>query len=105
MGSDSSEKNELDPVVLARADRFVCDRRSQSVVLGEMRTAIAAGAIPSDWPVDELGEICAGVKPGRRTVEEVTVCDLTGTGVQDTAIATHALRVAREKGVGHVVAN
>jgi ornithine cyclodeaminase len=70
-----------------------------------MRTAIAAGTIPSDWPVDELGEICAGLKPGRRAAEEITVCDLTGTGVQDTAIAAYALRVAREKGAGHVVAN
>jgi ornithine cyclodeaminase len=105
MGSDSAEKNELDPAILVRADRFVCDRRSQSVVLGEMRSAIAAGAIPANWPVDELGEICAGLKPGRRTAEEVTVCDLTGTGVQDTAIAAHALRVARQKGAGHVVAN
>jgi ectoine utilization protein EutC len=105
MGSDSAEKNELDPAILVRADRFVCDRRSQSVVLGEMRAAIAAGAIPADWPVDELGEICAGQKPGRRNAEEITVCDLTGTGVQDTAIAAHALRVARDKGSGHVVAN
>ena len=105
MGSDSAEKNELDAVILTRADRFVCDRRSQSVVLGEMRAAIAGGAIPSDWPVDELGEICARLKPGRRSADEVTVCDLTGTGVQDTAIAAHALRVAGAKGVGHVVAN
>ena len=105
MGSDSAEKNELDSTILVRADRLVCDRRSQSVVLGEMRAALAAGAIPADWPVDELGEICAGQKPGRRSAGEITVCDLTGTGVQDTAIAAHALRVARAKGVGHVVAN
>jgi ornithine cyclodeaminase len=105
MGSDSPEKNELDPAVLVRADRFVCDRRSQSVVLGEMRAAIAAGSVPRDWQVDELGEICAGRKPGRLSPDEITVCDLTGTGVQDTAIASHALNVAREKGVGHVIPN
>ena len=105
MGSDAPDKNELAPAVLARADRFVCDRRSQSVVLGELRSAIAAGAVPADWPVDELGEIVSGRKPGRRSADEITVCDLTGTGVQDTAIATHALRVARASGAGHAVAN
>jgi len=105
MGSDAPDKNELAPAVLARADRFVCDRRSQSAILGELRTAIAAGAVPADWPVDELGEIVAGRKPGRRSADEITVCDLTGTGVQDTAIATHALRVARASGAGHVIEN
>lgn len=105
MGADAPDKNELAPGVLARAGRFVCDRRSQSAVLGELRTAIAAGAVPADWPVDELGEIVAGTRPGRRSADEVTVCDLTGTGVQDTAIATHALRVARARSAGHAVAN
>ena len=105
MGSDSPEKNELAPEVLAGAGRFVCDRRSQSIVLGEMRAAIAAGELSPDAAVDELGEICAGRKPGRTASDEITVCDLTGTGVQDTAIATHALAVAHEKGIGHAVAN
>ena len=105
MGSDAPEKNELDPAILARADRFVCDRRSQSALVGELRSAIAAGAVPVDWPVDEIGEIAAGRKPGRRSADEVTVCDLTGTGVQDTAIATHAVRIARANGAGHAVAN
>lgn len=105
MGSDAPDKTELAPAVLALADRFVCDRRSQSAVLGELRPAIAAAAVPADWPADEIGEIAAGLKPGRRSEDEVTVCDLTGTGVQDTAIATHALRVARARGAGLTVAN
>lgn len=105
MGSDSPEKNELAPDVLASAGRFVCDRRSQSIVLGEMRTAIAAGVLAPDAAVDELGEICSASKPGRETADEITVCDLTGTGVQDTAIATHVRALARAKGIGHVVAN
>ena len=103
MGSDAPDKNELDPAILARADRFVCDRNSQSITLGEMRAAAAAGAISSDHLADEIGEICAGSKPGRRSDDEITVCDLTGTGVQDTAIATHALRVAQVRGFGTII--
>jgi ornithine cyclodeaminase len=103
MGSDAPEKSELDPRIVVEADRFVCDRVSQSLKLGEMRSAVETGLLASDHKPDELGEIVAGLKPGRRSEEEVTVCDLTGTGVQDTAIATHAYRVARQRGLGQVI--
>jgi ornithine cyclodeaminase len=103
MGSDAPDKSELHPAIVTRADRFVCDRSSQSAKLGEMRAAIEAGFVAADFRADELGDICAGAKPGRRNDDEVTVCDLTGTGVQDTAIATHAFRVARERGLGTVI--
>ena len=94
MGSDAPGKQELDPEILGRADRIVVDRRSQCERLGELRAALAAGTVPPDRSIDELGEIVAGLKPGRRSPEEITVCDLTGTGVQDTAIAIHAVRAA-----------
>jgi len=100
MGSDAEGKNELDPQVIARADRFVCDRRSQSAAIGELRAAIADGAVAEDFACDEVGAISAGMKPGRRADDEVTVCDLTGTGVQDTAIALYAYRRATEAGYG-----
>ncbi|HEX9906762.1 MAG TPA: cyclodeaminase [Propylenella sp.] len=103
MGSDAPEKSELDPRILKEAARFVCDRRSQSLTVGEMRLAVETGIIPADRKADELGEIVAGQKPGRRREDEVTICDLTGTGVQDTAIATHAFRVARERGLGRTI--
>lgn len=103
MGSDSPDKNELDPRVIARVDRFVCDRRSQSLAQGELRTAVAEGVVAQDFAVDELGEIVVGEKPGRTDSTITTVCDLTGTGVQDTAIANHAYRVALEKGAGTTI--
>jgi ectoine utilization protein EutC len=105
MGSDAPDKNELDPRVLPEVDRFVCDRNQQSRRLGEMRTAIETGMIAEDHTADELGEIVAGKKPGRRSDDEVTVCDLTGTGVQDTAIATHAHKVAVKCGLGFEIEN
>ncbi len=56
-------------------------------------------------PVVELGQIVSGEKAGRADAESVSLCDLTGTGVQDTAIAVHALKVAREKGYGTLIRN
>jgi ornithine cyclodeaminase len=52
--------------------------------------------------VTELGEIVAGARPGRRSSQDVTVVDLTGTGVQDTAIATLARDRARAANAGTV---
>ncbi|MCR9274872.1 MULTISPECIES: cyclodeaminase [Mameliella] len=90
MGSDQAGKNEIDPAALARADRYVCDRISQCETGGELEAALAAGLSLS--PV-ELGELIVGKAPGRRAPEDITLCDLTGTGAQDTAIATHVMQV------------
>jgi ornithine cyclodeaminase len=103
MGSDAPNKNELAPDVLKVA-RFVCDRVTQSRSVGELRAAIAAGVIGAEAQPDELGQICAGIKPGRQYEDEFTVCDLTGTGIQDTAIANHALRIAAERRLGQRIA-
>lgn len=92
MGSDAEHKNELDPAAVAGADLFVCDRRSQCAVLGELHHALAAGMVASAEGFPELGEVIAGRAAGRSSDDQLTVCDLTGTGVQDTAIASLAYR-------------
>jgi ectoine utilization protein EutC len=99
MGSDAEHKNELAPDVIARA-RYVCDRQSQCAVLGELHHAIRAGAVRSDARFPELGQVIAGQESGRTSDRQITVCDLTGTGAQDTAIATLAEQRARARGAG-----
>ena len=99
MGSDQAGKNEIDPAALAAADVYVADRVSQTELLGELRSAIAAGLWTGDTP-PELGEIITGAAGGRTSEDQVTICDLTGTGAQDTAIATYAVAAARNAGVG-----
>ncbi|ETX29650.1 cyclodeaminase [Roseivivax isoporae] len=99
MGSDQEGKNELDPACLARADLYVADRAAQCALLGELRTARAAGLFPQE-PV-ELGAVVAGAAPGRRDPRAITIADLTGTGAQDTAIACHV--AARLGDAGTVV--
>ena len=100
MGTDSEDKQELYADTLARADLLVCDKKSQSFRLGEFHNGLKAGVIAEDDPIIELGELTSGRKPGRRNDEEITVCDLTGVGVQDTAIALLAYRKAMEKDLG-----
>lgn len=105
MGADLAGKQELDPAILGRADRVVCDRRSQCEKMGELQHALASGAITSASSVAELGEVAAGRAPGRTSDGQITVCDLTGTGVQDTAIGVLAYRRAKGKGLGTIVRN
>ncbi len=99
MGSDSEHKNEIDPRLFARA-LYVADSLNQTRRLGELRAAIAAGTAPSTQSFPELGQVIAGHAPGRATRDDVTFCDLTGTGVQDTAIATLARARALAAGAG-----
>jgi ornithine cyclodeaminase len=100
MGSDAEAKNEIDPRALARADVYVPDRLSQTRLLGELHHAIATGAVDADARFPELGDVVAGLASGRTAERQITVADLTGTGVQDTAIATLAYRRARAAGAG-----
>jgi ornithine cyclodeaminase len=41
-----------------------------------------------------------GKHPGRTDAGQITVCDLTGTGIQDTAIALLAYQKAQQLGLG-----
>ncbi len=105
MGSDQDHKNELEPACIARADRYVPDRLSQARKLGELRSAIAAGVVPADVSFEELGAVIAGQAAGRTHPGEITIADLTGTGVQDTAIATFARRRAEAQSAGTDLSN
>jgi len=100
MGSDSEDKHELFPEVFAKADRIACDRKSQVFRLGELHHALEAGILYENDEIFELGDFTSGAKPGRQTEEEITVCDLTGVGVQDTQIARLAYSRAIEQGLG-----
>ena len=100
MGSDADYKCELAADVIPSATLFACDRREQSARQGELRTALASGTVTDSSSYPELGEIIAGQATGRMAQSDITVCDLTGTGVQDTAIATLARQRADAAGAG-----
>ena len=94
VGSDGPDKQELDVDVLTRADKIVADSTAQCLRLGEIHHAVECGAIAQEKIYAELGEITAGLKPGRTSEDEIIVCDLTGVGVQDVAAASLVLERA-----------
>jgi len=104
MGSDAEHKNEIDPAVFAHAT-YIADRITQTRILGELHHAITAGMVKPNQQFTELGAVIAGKAKGRAKAEEITFADLTGTGVQDTAIANLAITRAKDAGSGQTIEN
>ncbi len=100
MGSDLPGKQELEAKVLSRVDRLVCDRKENAKRSGELQHGFAAGTLDEKSVIAEIGEIISGDKPGRMNDNEITVCDLTGIGVQDTAIGLLAYQECTRRGLG-----
>ncbi len=100
MGSDAEMKNELDPKIIKECDFYIPDSQSQTSILGELNHAIKAGLISVEKKYKDLGSIIINPNLGRRNSNDVTVADLTGTGVQDTAIARHTFKISEDKGFG-----
>ncbi|WP_417241752.1 cyclodeaminase [Celeribacter sp.] len=96
MGSDQAGKTEITPETLDAATLYVCDRVSQCATMGELRAARAQGRMTA--PPPELGRIITGRTTGRTAAHQITICDLTGTGVQDTAIANHVAAQSGDAG-------
>lgn len=86
VGSDSPVKQELDAHVVAEADKVVTDLTAQCAAFGELHHAVSDGLMTPDDVYAELGQVVVGAKPGREG-DETIVCDLTGVGAQDAAIA------------------
>lgn len=100
VGSDSPDKQELDPRLLARADLIIADRLTQCAEFGEIHHALREGVMTLNDVAGELGEVVVGHIPGRSTDDQLIICDLTGVGVQDAAITSLVLEKARLSGLG-----
>ncbi|PYP14291.1 MAG: ornithine cyclodeaminase family protein [Gemmatimonadetes bacterium] len=87
VGTGSPEKVELEPELLAKADKVIADRVFQTARYGNLHHAMAAGLFTPERVYGEVGDLAAGRLPGREQDDEITIADLTGVGVQDAAIA------------------
>jgi len=92
MGSDTAEKQELDPAILKKADKLAVDSIPQSLLRGEVFKALEAGMIKKGDLV-ELGTAISDRKFQRQSDDEITVVDLTGVAVQDIQISKAVWRV------------
>ncbi|HET8647663.1 MAG TPA: ornithine cyclodeaminase family protein, partial [Vicinamibacteria bacterium] len=99
VGADNPTKQELDPRLLGRG-AVVVDSIDQCAAYGELRHALAAGALSRDAVRAELADVVAGTRPGRLSAEEIVVFDSTGTALQDVAAAAWVYESALGAGKG-----
>jgi alanine dehydrogenase len=89
VGAPRPDWRELDDEVLRRARVYVDSREAAMEESGDV---IAAEEIFA-----EVGEVVSGVKPGRRSAEEVTLFKSLGLAVEDVATAELVYRKALEE--------
>jgi ornithine cyclodeaminase/alanine dehydrogenase-like protein (mu-crystallin family) len=91
---------ELDTQTVAVAAFFTDRRESAENEAGDFVLARDEGAIGPEHIRAELGEVLAGMAPGRGSDDEITVFESLGIAIEDLAAADHVVRRAREEGVG-----
>ena len=99
IGADNEDKQELDPALMA-ASAIVVDVLEQAAAIGDLHHALAAGAVATADVRAELGQVVAGVRPGRRSENEVIIFDSTGMALQDVAAAAAVYERAMRAGRG-----
>jgi alanine dehydrogenase len=99
VGADNPEKQEIDPALLA-ASGVVVDVLEQCATIGDLHHALAAGAMTRSDVRAELGEIIAGLKPGRVEESEIVIFDSTGMALQDVAAAALVYERSVDSGRG-----
>ena len=105
VGASVPSARELDVETVVQSALFCDSRESLRAEAGEYRLAVQEGAIDGEDHVrGSLGEVLAGLAPGRRSRDELTVFRSLGLAVEDLAAATHAVATARRLGIGVEVA-
>jgi ornithine cyclodeaminase/alanine dehydrogenase len=102
VGADNESKQELDPSLLAENTTIV-DVLDQSASIGELHHALEAGLMARSDVRAELGEVVAGIKPGRTSADEIIVFDSTGMALQDVIAAVMVYERAKGRRFGRVI--
>jgi ornithine cyclodeaminase/alanine dehydrogenase-like protein (mu-crystallin family) len=95
---------EIDASTHTKANKIVVDNMDS--VLTEAQDILASikiGALTSDRIYAELCELIKGVKPGRQTLQEITLFRSLGLAIEDVAAAKHIYEAAIRTGRGQEV--
>jgi ornithine cyclodeaminase/alanine dehydrogenase-like protein (mu-crystallin family) len=101
VGASAPTSRELDTATVAACSLFADSRESVLNEAGEFQLAVSEGAIDGPNHIRaELGEVVAGMHPGRTGAEELTVFRSLGLAIEDMAAAERATENARKRGAG-----
>ena len=96
MGSDAPGKQELAEDLVRRCDLYVADHYGQCERYGELRPLAAKGELGALQALTSLGAVVSNSDIGPTQPDQITICDLTGVGVQDVAVGNFALKKIKE---------
>ena len=96
VGADSETKQELEPMLVAQ-NKTVVDIMDQCASIGELHHAIASDLMTKQHVHAELGEVIAGIKPGRTSSDEIIIFDSTGMALQDVITSALVYEKARRR--------
>jgi len=94
------DEREVDSRTMARSSVWVDDMTTAETKSGDLMLAVAERAIALEDVVGTIGEVLAGLRPGRTSAQQITLFDSVGIGAQDLAIADLLVREARARGIG-----
>lgn len=104
VGASTPAYRELDTDTVAASAMFCDSRESVRNEAGEFQLAVREGKIAGEDHIRaELGEVLAGLLPGRHDDQELTVFRSLGLAVEDLAAAEQAVAAARGRGLGREV--
>jgi alanine dehydrogenase len=103
IGAYTPEMQEIPAETVARARVVVDSRPAALAEAGDLIIPLERGLISAEGVHGEIGEVAAGLIPGRQSDEEITFFKSVGVAVQDVAVAGAILRRAAELGLGHEV--
>lgn len=102
-GSNSILRQEIDETTVRRAQPVVVDSRPSAIKeAGDLLPALEKGRLHAGG-LTEIGEVIAGIRPGRASADQITLFESQGMAIQDLVIAAHLMRLAREQGAGSEV--
>jgi ornithine cyclodeaminase/alanine dehydrogenase-like protein (mu-crystallin family) len=100
VGSFTPQMQEIPEQTMGRARLVVGSREACLAETGDLIIPIHKGLITEDDIYAELGEIAAGLKPGRDSAEEITLFKSVGNAVQDVSVARAVLAQAETLELG-----
>ena len=101
VGTYEPHKHELDPKLLPRASKIICDSKEAALSeTGDLLIPIADGLITVDDILGSLGDVINGTIPGRENDDEIIVYENVGVAAQDLVTAKMIYDKAIEQNVG-----
>ena len=100
VGVFQPDRHEIPPETVRRASVYVDSRSACREEAGDLLIPLKQGLITANHVLGEIGEVAAGIRPGRKSDDEITLFKSVGVAVQDAAAAAAVLSHAKNLGLG-----